>query len=189
MLAARLLALAAVLAPAAALAQPRPGVTTKADVIAAMGEPDMTFQADALVGDVELNLVPGNPNTVDRVMRLSLADPDKRPLGLYDVLQYWDSPTSMETTSFVFVEGSDRLLYAIVKPSPSEYTLDEAVKRYGRQPVVETRTHEMGHIRLGAIHLVFRDEGVELVVDNSEGRVSRKIYVRRDAKGHATTAR
>jgi hypothetical protein len=188
MIAARLhlFVLAAALVPGIALAQARVGVTTKADVRAAMGDP-MEFQVDVLDGDVELNLVPGSPSTVDAALRKSKADPDKRPIELYDVLQYWASDKGTKKISFVFRPGDDRLLYAIIEPSPSEDTLEKAIARYGREPVIEQRVHQMGHghIYLAAYHLVFAEEGVELVIDNRAGRVTKKILVYRDAKGRA----
>ena len=181
---ARLLTLAAVLVPGLALAQARVGVTTKADVRAAMGDP-MEFDADVLHGDVELNLVPGSPSTVDLAFARADADPDKRKVKAYEVLQYWAAEHGTKTISFVFLPGNDRLLYAIVEPSPSEATLEKATARYGKKPVIETRVHQMGHTSLVAYHLVFADEGVELVIDNAQGKVTRKILVYRDAKGRA----
>lgn len=179
-------ALLAYLAIPSALSQPRPGVTTRADVIAQKGTPDMTFQSDVLAGDVEIDPTPGDPYSVDRVVRRSRADADKRPIARYDVIQYWDGPRGTSRSSFVFLEGDDRLLYAIVKPSPSEATWPEATKRYGREPIIERRQYERGHLILNTLHLVFRDEGVELVIDRPDLRVSRKVYVHRDAKGRAT---
>lgn len=180
------LALLGYLALPSALAQPRPGVTTRADVIAQKGKPDMTFKTDVLAGDVEIDPTPGDPYSVNRVIRRSLADPDKRPIALYDVLQYWDGPKGTSRSSFVFLEGDDRLLYAVVKPSPSEATYEDATKRYGREPEVEQRLYERGHRIQSTAHLVFRDEGVELVIETRDMRVSKKLYVHRDAKGRAT---
>ena len=176
----------ALLLPTAALAQPLPGVTTKADVLAMMGEPDMTFQADALFGDVELLPAPGSPGTVDRVFARARKDPHGRKPALYDVLQYWDGPSGTSRSSFVFPEGGDRLLYAVVKPSPSEATLDKAIARYGRRPEIRTVEYEYGHLVLVAFHLVFAEDGVELVVDNRAGKVTRKLLVHRDENGLAS---
>lgn len=167
-------------------AQPRPGVTTRADVLAKMGEPDMSFQADVLAGDVEIDPGPGDPYGINELLRRSREEGAKRPLALYDVMQYWDGPKGTSRSSFVFREGEDRLLYAVVKPSPSEETYVKAQGRYGREPDIEQRIHESGHLIIKAIHLVYREEGVELVIDRPDGKVSKKIYVHRDAKGHAT---
>jgi hypothetical protein len=180
------LALLAYLALPSADAQPRPGVTTRADVVARMGKPDMTFQSDVLAGDVDIDPTPGDSFSVDRMFRRMRGDADKRPIALYDVLQYWDGPTVTSRTSFVFLEGDDRLLYAVMHPSPSEKTYEAATKRYGREPVVERRLHEKGHIIMSTVHLVFAEEGVELVIERQDLSVSRKLYVHRDAKGHAT---
>lgn len=180
------LALLAYLALPSANAQPRPGVTTRADVLAMKGEPDMSFQTDVLAGDVEIDPVPGDTSTVLRVVRRSLADADKRPVSQYDVMQYWDGPKGTGRSSFVFLEGDDRLLYAVVKPSPSEANIEAATKRYGREPLLERRQYDMGHLTLSTIHLVFREEGVELVIDRKDLQVSRKLHVIRDAKGRAT---
>lgn len=180
------LALLACLAISSAHAQPRPGVTTRADVVAKMGEPDMSFRTDVLAGDVQIDPTPGDPYSIERVIRRSQADADKRTLAQYDVMQYWDGPRGTSRSSFVFLEGEDRLLYAVVKPSPSEESFEKATKRYGREPILERRQYESGHLLLNTVHLVFREEGVELVIDRPDLQVSRKLYVHRDAKGRAT---
>lgn len=170
--------LAALFATPVALAQPKPGVTTRADVRASMGEPDSTLDHTTLEGDLDLFFNAGADG-----FAWALADPDKRFIATYDVMEYPEAPTGSAASYFVFASGGDKLLYAVVKPSPSEATLAKAKKRYGKDPVVTMEIHRMSHMEVTTYHYIWADEGIELTSFNDEGRIDQKIYVKRDKRG------
>lgn len=165
--------------PVAAVAQPRTGETRRADVLAERGEPDFVVPHTTLEGEIDLFHSAGIA-AIDRAFARAREGREQRSVVGYDVLSWWEGAKGVMRTEYVFEEGGDILLYAITKPSPSEATLEKAIRRYGYAPVERKRTHTMGHLEVVAIHYEFAADDVELVALREPGRMDRKIFVHRD---------
>lgn len=162
-----------------ALAQPRPGETRRVDAIAERGQPDFVVPHTTLEGDIDLFHAAGVA-AIDRAFARAAKDATGRDVVGYQVLSWWEGHRGAMRTEYVFAEDGEILLYAITRPSPSEDTLAEAIRRYGYRPIERRRIHVMGHLEVSAVHYEFAADGVELVAMKEPGRIDRKIYVRRD---------
>ncbi len=159
------LALAAALASGQGKAKPRdwswlsPGRTTRADVLARVGEPDVVYQRRLKKGVLELDPRSTSSGPFGRRQRV-IAAADKLPV---EILQYSANEGEERDNLLVFHDG--RLVYALVRPPESELAVSDIERRRG-EPQISRMVVGDGCLLRG--HLVLRYDAARVAYVGDE---------------------
>jgi len=111
----------------------RPGETTSADAIRALGEPVIDGPTWLPKGEIDVVLAPPSPDSLAEEIRAGKELVKLHVLG-------WRAESGPQTHAMLVFGENDRLLYALLPPSESEASLAKIQARMGSKPDrVETR--------------------------------------------------
>lgn len=150
----------------------KPLETTPAQVLARNGKPHGDYATWLVEGEVDFLV--GFPSTTHMKAVAEKAKSLGKKVRKVRVLEYRDPDAFSDAAHLVFFE--DKLWYALVPVSPSEATPKKVEDRYGRKPVVSTRTRLENDIVHSMTLHAFPDLGMAWVQTRTEGFDRKAVF-------------